>query len=120
MRHHPPIVISPDSTNFDTPPIACSLNDNDLAARSAFIRRELFAGVEERQELDNGYAFRFPGEGNWRSKIDDFITTERQCCSFFRIELTFEPGLGPMWPTLTGPAGTKQFIEAAFDDPAGD
>jgi len=95
-------------------PVACSLGDRDLAQRAALVRNELLAGVEERRELETGYAFRFPGDGDWPSKIDEFVATERRCCSFFRIEVTFEPGLGPIWLTLTGPDGTRQFIEHTF------
>jgi hypothetical protein len=107
------------STDPSTLPIACSLNDGDLAARSAFVRGELFAGVVERQELDDGYAFRFPGDGDWPVNVAEFVAAERQCCSFFRFVLTFEPGLGPIWMTLTGPEGTKQFIEATFEELGG-
>jgi len=108
------------ATDPGTLPIACSLNDDELAARSAFVRRELLAGVVERQELDNGYAFRFPGAGNWHVNVAEFVASERQCCSFFHFELTFEPGLGSIWMKLTGPEGTKQFIEATFHETGGD
>jgi hypothetical protein len=65
-------------------------------------------------ELETGYAFRFPGTDTWKAKIEEFVATERQCCSFFRIELTYEPNLGPIWLGLSGPEGTKQFIAATF------
>jgi hypothetical protein len=95
-------------------PIACSLTSADLAKRSDAVRRDLFAGALERQELETGYAFRFPGTDTWKAKIEEFVATERQCCSFFRIELTYEPNLGPIWLRLSGPEGTKQFIAATF------
>lgn len=98
-------------------PIACSLTNADLAARSELMRRELFSAAEEQQELDDGYAFRFLSDDRWKAKIEAFITTERQCCSFFRIDLTYEPALGPIWLKLTGPEGTKEFIEITFDIP---
>ena len=44
----------------------------------------------------------------------DFVTAERRCCGFFRIELAFEPGLGPVSLALRGPDGTKAFITEAF------
>ncbi len=106
----------PTVTDPPALPIACSLSDCDLTARSASVRRDLFAGVVERRELDEGSAFRFPGDGDWQAKVADFIASERHCCSFFRFELTFEPGLGPIWLRLTGPAGTKAFIETTFDE----
>jgi rhodanese-related sulfurtransferase len=45
-----------------------------------------------------------------------FAVAERTCCTFFRIELAFEPGLGPIWLTLTGPAGVKDFVHQTFED----
>jgi hypothetical protein len=98
-------------------PIACSLTEADLAARSESVCRELFAGVLERQELDAGYAFRFPGENIWKAKIEAFVATERRCRSFFRIAVTYEAGLGPIWLRLTGPKETKQFVEEKLDVP---
>lgn len=98
-------------------PIVCNLSDPDLAARSDEVRRHLFASAVERKELEAGYAFRFPGDDTWKAKIEEFAATERRCCSFLRIELAYEPGLGPIWLRLTGPDGTKQFVETTFDVP---
>jgi rhodanese-related sulfurtransferase len=99
----------------DKPVVACSLDEEDLAARAASVAAGLFAGAVERCEIETGYAFRFPADTFWKAKIDEFVETERRCCSFFQIDLTFEPGLGPIWMRLTGPHGTKQFIEETFD-----
>ena len=103
-----------ENSSSEAFPIACSLDDARLATRLVALRQDLFAGVEERQELENGYAFRFPCDGAWASKIAEFVATERQCCAFFRFELSFEPGSGPIWLKLTGPDGVKEFIEAMF------
>lgn len=40
------------------------------------------------------------------------VETERQCCPFFRFEIAIEPSSGPVVLTLTGPAGTREFIES--------
>lgn len=102
-------------------PIACNLTDFDLARRSELVKRELFDSAEARLELVDGYAFRFAGDDVWKSKIEEFVSTERTCCSFFQFEVRYEPGLGPIWLQLTGPEGTKQFIEDAFSAmPGGD
>ncbi|HEV2529013.1 MAG TPA: hypothetical protein VGT61_11260 [Thermomicrobiales bacterium] len=95
-------------------PVACSLDDLVLARRSDQVRRELFAGAEERIELADGYAFRFPAGGEWKRRIDEFVDVERRCCQFFRIEVSYEPGLGPIWLRLTGPEGTKAFVAETF------
>ena len=92
------------------PAVACSLDEAALATRSEELRRDLFALAEETRELADGYTFRFPVRDGLTAKLLDFIEAERHCCSFFRIELVFEPQLGPLWLRLTGPEGTKSFI----------
>jgi hypothetical protein len=94
--------------------IACSLSQPELAERSESVQRELFALAEEIVELEDGYAYRFADAADWPAKLIEFATTERRCCSFFRIELVFEPGLGPIWLCLRGPAGVKGFIRQTF------
>jgi hypothetical protein len=94
--------------------VACSLSEQDLAQRSQELARDLFAFAEQVDELPDGYAWRFPGDGEWHAKLLDFVAAERRCCGFFRIELDFEPGLGPVSLSLRGPDGTKAFISETF------
>ena len=76
--------------------------------------RELFALAEHVDELPDGYTWLFPGDGDWQAKLLEFIAAERRCCGFFRIELVFEPSLGPVSLTLRGPDGTKSFSAETF------
>ena len=94
--------------------VACSLSEQDLARRSQELARDLFAYAEHVDELPDGYVWRFPGDGEWHTRLLDFVASERRCCSFFRIELVFESELGPVWLTLRGPDGTKAFINETF------
>ena len=94
--------------------VACSLGEAELAQRSRDLARDLFAFAERVEELPDGYTWRFPGDGEWHATLLDFVGAERRCCAFFRIELVFAPGLGPVWLTLRGPDGTKSFIRDAF------
>jgi rhodanese-related sulfurtransferase len=105
----------PTAIESDGLPVACSLEAGELAERGAELRRELFAHVMERRELPSGVAYRFPGSDEFKDKLLAFAATERTCCAFFRIELAFEPGLGPIWLTLSGPPGVKEFIEQTFE-----
>ena len=43
-------------------PIACSLSQDEQAARHEELTNGIFKAVEQVQELADGYAFRFPGE----------------------------------------------------------
>jgi rhodanese-related sulfurtransferase len=96
-------------------PVACSLDAGALAQRGDELRSGLFAAVEERRELPDGIAYRFPGTDEIRDQVLAFAAAERTCCAFFRIELAFEPSLGPIWLTLRGPDGTKDFVRQTFD-----
>ncbi len=94
--------------------VACSLGEREQAERGRALARDLFAFAEQVDELPDGYTWRFPGDGGWHAKLLDFVAAERRCCGFFRIELVFEPGLGPVALTLRGPEGTKAFIAETF------
>src|SRR3954471_19390642 len=94
-------------------PVACTLNEQDRRQRQE-VERDLFAIAQQVEELPDGFAWQFPGEGDWQDRLLDFIAAERRCCGFFRIELVFEPGLGPVTLTLRGPEGTKAFIAETF------
>lgn len=74
--------------------------------------QQLFATVQERQELPDGYTFRFALESELVIKIAEFINLERLCCPFFDFTVVVEPDGGPLWLKLTGWAGVKQFLLA--------
>lgn len=97
-------------------PIACTLGNRELAERAERLRQDLFAGAEERRELADGYAFRFAGTGPWGDRIAAFIASERQCCPFFRFEVSYEPEFGPIWLRMSGPDGTSAFIRGLLGD----
>jgi len=39
------------------------------------------------------------------------IDAERRCCPFLRFQVVAEAGNGPVWLEVTGPVGTRQFLE---------
>ena len=63
--------------------------------------------VVETKELQNGYAFRIPGDGKCIGLVAELMMAERECCPFLTFEVTALPGLGPVIVRMTGPAGTK-------------
>lgn len=95
-------------------PIACSLNDADFQQRRASVLGEVRSQVLEVKELDDGYAYRFPSDQLWITELATLMSFERACCPFLRFNLRVEPGEGPIWFELTGPAGTKDFLNAFF------
>ena len=94
--------------------VACSLSEQEQAQRSQEVARDLFAFAQQVEQLPDGYSWRFPGDGDWHGKLLDFVAFERRCCGFLRIELVFEPGLGPVTLSLRGPEVAKAFISETF------
>lgn len=93
------------------PPVACTLSQGELAAHV-----DLFGGVAgralERRELEDGYALRFAPEPGLVPELAGLVEQERICCAFLRFRLSVEPGGGPVWLELTGPAGTRELLAA--------
>jgi hypothetical protein len=71
--------------------------------------RQLFGKVEERADLSNGYAYRFAADEI--GSVVRFIDNERRCCPFLHFELSAN-GSEPLWLRMTGPEGTREFLDA--------
>lgn len=68
--------------------------------------------VIEIKELPDGFAFRFPSGPPIIVNLAEWITLERQCCAFLGFVLEIEPDQGPVWLSLTGGTGVKEFLQA--------
>ncbi len=90
--------------------IACTLTPSDLRAKKNDLLPGLLRVAEHAEEVSNGYRYRFAASSETLQTIARVIDAERQCCRFFRFQLSVEPDLGPMWLEVTGPAGTRQFL----------
>lgn len=75
------------------------------------LARELFHEVaQERTDLPDGYAVRFSPDA--LEAVARFVANERKCCPFMNFELSIAPGSGPPWLRMTGPAGTREIVQA--------
>lgn len=100
---------------MDTPhdlPVACSLTPEAIRARRSALLPGLFRRADVVERIQHGIRLRFSPSSDTLDAITRTIDAERQCCRFLRFELTIEPGGGPLWLSLTGPAGTAEFLEA--------
>jgi hypothetical protein len=93
-------------------PLACVPDAIPTAERPlhfALLARLFEEAARERRELAGGYAFRFDADA-----LDDvarFVANERRCCPFLAFTLELAPSGGPLWLRLTGPAGTRAFLD---------
>ena len=90
---------------------ACNLKalTPEQRTRHAKLTRDLLAGVTERRELPDGYAFRIHAA---LSDVGEWIAKERKCCPFFRFRL--EVSGENEWLSIQGAEGVKQFIATEF------
>jgi hypothetical protein len=95
-------------------PVICQLPDADRRVREATLLAQLRSGVVSTEELENGYSLRLPGEKNWLALVADLMIAERECCPFLTFHLTAEPQQGALTLRITGPEGTKQFLQSTF------
>jgi hypothetical protein len=68
----------------------------------------------EIKELRDGYAFRFRPGGVSLVELADWVASEARCCPFFDMGIEVEREGGPVWLTLRGREGVKQFIKMEF------
>jgi hypothetical protein len=98
----------------DEIPVACCLSDEELHNREATLLAQFKAALIGSEELNDGYAFRVPGNKEAIALLAELIMAERECCPFLKFELTLEPAMGPVCMRITGPAGTKEFLRTIF------
>lgn len=101
--------MSETKSEAETGALACLLTGKDRAARGEVVQ-PLLASHQQMQELEDGYAFQFPGESEWIQRVVTFVAEERACCPFFTFELHYEPNLGPIWLRLRGSAEIKALL----------
>jgi hypothetical protein len=98
----------------DELPVACCLSDEELRRREATLIAQFKMILTGHDELHDGYAFRVPGDSKSLEVVSQLISAERECCPFLTFELTAEPKLGPLTLSVTGPLGTKDFLQTTF------
>jgi hypothetical protein len=81
-------------------------------ARHAALVAELAEAQPAVEELENGFAFRFPSRPYLFLRVAEWIGLKRQCCPFLEIGLAFEHPTASIRVSVTGPAGTKDVLRA--------
>jgi hypothetical protein len=95
-------------------PIVCTLDERALADRRQDLLARLAAAATTRTVLADGVALTFPEAGVAMPLLWQVLEAERQCCRFLRFRLTLEPALGPITLEITGPTGTREFLQSTL------
>jgi hypothetical protein len=91
--------------------LTCKLTTPELRERKATIIANLKKQILLTKELQNGFAYRFPGSDSNVDELATFVKTERACCDFFRFTLSISGNKSETWLKITGPKGAKDFIK---------
>ena len=68
--------------------------------------------IKQVQGNEFGYGLRFSPESEDLVLVSDWIQAERICNPFLRFNLTVESNKGPITCDLSGPSGTKNFLNS--------
>src|SRR5262245_44497046 len=88
--------------------------DTQKKQRIRVLLSRCHADQREIRELSNGYSVRLSGDGSTIRDVAEYITLERLCCPFFDFALQAQRERGPVWLTLTGRQGVKEFARIEF------
>jgi hypothetical protein len=97
-------------------PLACDLSAISASDRPRYneLRRAVAASVVAKRELADGLAIQIDIGRIALPQLAEWISFERKCCPFFEFRIDLAPDSGPVWLSLTGRAGVKEFISEAF------
>ena len=97
-------------------PLACDLGAISASDRPRYneLRRAVVASVVGKRELPDGLAIEIDTARIALPQLAEWISFERKCCPFFEFRIDVAPDFGPIWLSLTGRAGVKEFITEAF------
>lgn len=71
--------------------------------------------LRETRDLPHGRGYRF--DASAFDELARWIANERLCCPFLTFTMELAPAEGPIWVHLTGPAGTRAFLDAELPAP---
>jgi hypothetical protein len=97
--------------------IACNPNAIPADKREQWVEngKQVYAAVEEVQEMPDGFGFRLPASSAMLLKVAEYIANERLCCAFLHFTVEIEPEQGPIWLRLTGGEGVKDYMRSIFE-----
>jgi hypothetical protein len=100
--------------------LACELDAISASERPRYneLRRMLAAAVAGKRDLPDGIAVRISTERMALAQLAEWISFERKCCPFFDFKIDVAAESGPVWVSLTGRAGVKEFLVQAFGAPS--
>ena len=105
----------PEGLTMADLPIACTLTPEALRERRDGLLADLWRRAETHEHVDEGVRLRFAPVADTLAAIITAVDAERHCCRFLRFGIVVEPDGGPIILELTGPPGTREFVDALLE-----
>lgn len=95
--------------------LVCKLTTPEMDERKKTVLASLRKQVLDKEELEDGYRFKFVGSDSMINELTEFVKTERHCCDFFTFNLTMSGDTNSVWFEITGPSEAKEFIRTELE-----
>jgi hypothetical protein len=97
-------------------PLACDLDAISAIDRPRYneLQRMLAAAAIGKRELSDGIEVQIETERMTLAQLAEWISLERKCCPFFEFRIEVGSRSGPVWLSLTGRPGVKEFLAQEF------
>jgi hypothetical protein len=102
--------------NGNESPLACNLDAFTAAERPRYseLRKMIASAVIGRRELPDGIALQIATDRVTLANVAEWISMERKCCPFFDFRIEVAREAGPVWLSLSGRPGVKEFLSSVF------
>lgn len=92
-------------------PVACTLSPDQRRCNASDLLPGLSARARSSEWTSDGIRFTFAAHTTTLEAIAKAIESERRCCAFLTFRLVVPEGAGDFVLELTGPPGTREFLE---------
>lgn len=90
--------------------ISCSLTDEELIDRKLELKTKIFSKLKKKVELEDGFIYYFDDEKGLAATITEFLLKEKDCCPFFKFDLSILPFEKGIAFQISGSEGVKDFL----------
>ncbi len=95
--------------------LTCKLTSPELRKRKETVLKSLKSQILQKNELANGYSYKFTGSDKMVDELTEFVKTERACCDFFTFNISISGDKSEAWLEIKGPDGAKDFIKTELE-----
>lgn len=96
--------------------LVCRMDSAAKFERAERLKKELFSHLMAIEELEDGYAMKFPADEEMMVLIHEHVRTEWQCCPFFEFVLRYPSDHGPLEVHFKGGEKVKAMLRPKVEE----